>query len=257
MSQLLLFPDPRPLVERLGVQFFREAPAGPGVYLMRDQSDSVLYVGKAKNLRQRLANYRIANPDRLRRRHLRLLRAVVRIDLERCLDEADALSREAHLLRSLRPPFNRAGTWPGPPRFLAWRSTEAGLEFLVSEAVEPGLSFRGPLGFAAYHLRAALFRSLWFALRPDNGWEAMPAGWFRVRRNEALVFSFTGVHAMDVESALSHLARFASGEPELFPNWLEQRTTARAHVFERAVLELDLQVIREAITKTVRSPTFG
>ena len=47
MTQILLFPDPRPLVERLGPHFFRQAPDGPGVYLMRDAANEVLYVGKA------------------------------------------------------------------------------------------------------------------------------------------------------------------------------------------------------------------
>src|SRR5205814_7676629 len=98
MSQMLLFPDPRPLVERLGLEFFRQAPQCPGVYLMRDAADSVLYVGKARNLRKRLGSSRVANPDRLRRRHLRLLRAVTRIELEECPDEASALRRESKLL---------------------------------------------------------------------------------------------------------------------------------------------------------------
>ena len=101
MSQLLLFPDPRPLVERLGPDFFKQAPEAPGVYLMRAMDERVLYVGKAKNLRKRLCNYRVANPDRLRKRHLRLLRAVARIELELCRDEQAALAREAELLLAL------------------------------------------------------------------------------------------------------------------------------------------------------------
>jgi excinuclease UvrABC nuclease subunit len=40
---------------------------------MQDAAGLVLYVGKAKNLRQRLGHYRVANPDRLGRRQLRLL----------------------------------------------------------------------------------------------------------------------------------------------------------------------------------------
>ena len=49
---------------------------------MHDAADVVLYVGKAKNLRKRLNNYRVANSDRMARRHLRLLRAVVRIEMQ-------------------------------------------------------------------------------------------------------------------------------------------------------------------------------
>ena len=104
MTQILLFPDPRPLVERLGPDFFRQAPERPGVYLMRDAADDVLYVGKAKSLRERLASYRVANPDRLRRRHLRLLRSVARIELQECPDELAALARESELLRGTPSP---------------------------------------------------------------------------------------------------------------------------------------------------------
>src|SRR6266481_1825131 len=120
-AQQLMFPDPQPLVERLGREFFQTIPSCPGVYLMRDGAGTVLYVGKAKNLRKRLTSYRVANPDRMPRRHLRLLRAVEWIELEECASESSALARESHLLRSLRPRFNRAGTWPGSPRFLLWR----------------------------------------------------------------------------------------------------------------------------------------
>jgi excinuclease ABC subunit C len=73
-GQILLISDPKPLDERLGRKFFRKIPKRPGVYLMRDKADNVLHVGKAKNLQQRLRNYRNANPDRMPRRHLRTLR---------------------------------------------------------------------------------------------------------------------------------------------------------------------------------------
>ena len=136
-------------MERFGDDFFKALPTGPGVYLMCGASEGVLYVGKAKNLRKRLGSYRVANPDRLRKRHLKLLRAVARIDVQECADEESALTRESELLRTLRPRFNRAGTWPGPSRFLTWRVDARGLELMIGTAVEPGFGFYGPLGARA------------------------------------------------------------------------------------------------------------
>src|SRR5215469_12200296 len=121
MAQALLFPDPRPLDQRLGKTFFRKAPRRPGVYLMKDTDDNVLYVGKARDLKQRLNNYRVANPDRMPRRHLRMVREVTHIEFQFCPNEAAALRHESKLLRSLKTRFNRAGVWPGKTRFIVWR----------------------------------------------------------------------------------------------------------------------------------------
>ena len=243
MTQLLLFPDPRPLVERLGVDFFRQAPEDPGVYLMRDAADTVLYVGKAKNLRKRLASYRVANPDRMRRRQLRLLRAVARIELERCLDEPDALSRESHLLRQLRPRFNRAGTWPGPLRFLAWRLAYDGLHLAVTTSVEPGWGFRGPLGVAALSLRAALVRLVWCALHPEPGLTGMPEGWFHGRQGATVTLSAKD-GSPELEAAHANLA-LAEGRTEAFVSWIRERTTTPTHPFGIAVREADLETVCE------------
>ena len=108
-GQLWLFPPPRPLVERLGEDFFRRLPSRPGVYLMCGPYEGVLYVGKAKNLRRRLASYRVANPERMPRRLIRLLHQVARIEFDVCADEQTATWREEMLICLLAPKFNRAG----------------------------------------------------------------------------------------------------------------------------------------------------
>jgi excinuclease ABC subunit C len=74
---------------------------------MRDASDLLLYVGKAKSLRQRLSSYRY--PVRASRKTVRLMHAVRRIDWEVCPSEQAACLRENELLRVHRPPFNRVG----------------------------------------------------------------------------------------------------------------------------------------------------
>lgn len=114
-GQLWLFDPPRPLVERLGKDFFRTVPAEPGVYLMCGDSEGVLYVGKARNLRKRLASYRVANPERLPRRIIRLLHRVTRIEFDICPTEEIARHREELLICVLTPKFNAAGkVWPRP-----------------------------------------------------------------------------------------------------------------------------------------------
>jgi predicted GIY-YIG superfamily endonuclease len=241
MKQLLLLPDPRPLVERLGQGFFAEAPERPGVYLMRDASDTVLYVGKAKNLRKRLGSYRVANPDRMRRRHLRLLRAIERIELQECPDETTALNREAELLRNLRPRFNRAGTWTGPRRYLAWRLTDLGLELTVLAAAMPDWHYSESMGAGAFPLRVILARLLWSALWPGRGYTGMPEGWFAGRFGERILLG--GTHPTVLETASCVLGQAVHGEPGGVAAWIRERTASQTHPFERAMLALDLEAI--------------
>jgi DNA-binding CsgD family transcriptional regulator len=102
----------------------------------RDEHDGILYVGKAKSLRKRLNSYRVANPERLPRRLLRLLHLARTIDWEICDDEAATLARERELLLTLKPRSNRAGVWVGPPKFLVRRLTEPGIELAALTPTE-------------------------------------------------------------------------------------------------------------------------
>jgi hypothetical protein len=118
-GQLWLFDPPKPVVARFGDVFFSALPTGPGVYLMCGQTEGVLYVGKARNLRKRLGSYRVANPERLPRRTIRMLHQVRRIEWDECPSEEAASHREELLICVLAPKFNSAGkVWERkePPR---------------------------------------------------------------------------------------------------------------------------------------------
>lgn len=83
----------------------RRQPTAPGVYLMRDGAGKVLYVGKAKNLRQRLRSYLAAERDS--RPQIRfLLERAVSVETIVTDTEKEALLLENTLIKEQRPRYN-------------------------------------------------------------------------------------------------------------------------------------------------------
>ena len=240
MAQLLLIPDPRPLDRRLGRKFFRNAPKRPGVYLMKDAQDKLLYVGKAKDMKQRLGNYRVANPDRMARRHLKMVNAVARIDFQFCSTESAALRHEKKLIRSLKPKFNRAGVWPGKTRFIVWRLVGNSLELAVADVPEPGWQRYGPLGAGSHHLHRSLSKMLWLALNPTRAFVELPSGWANGKFGKQVTID---CHESGNEAGAA-LAAYFWNSPEDFLLWLGARFCERTHPFERNVINSELEALR-------------
>jgi predicted GIY-YIG superfamily endonuclease len=228
----------------LGRDFFRQLPESPGVYLMHDAAGAVLYVGKAKNLRKRLNSYRVANSDRMARRHLRLLRAVARIELQACADERAALMTEAELLRSLRPKFNRAGTWPAPPRFFAWRCCDDQMHVTVVDTPPADWLICGPLGRRASILRGAVARLLWVATFPEPGFTGLPIGWFHgVFAPEIIVpcGPLIGLAALKLEGLLN-------GQSAEFCDWVRTQMPSALNRFDQMALDAEFENLIEMVT---------
>jgi predicted GIY-YIG superfamily endonuclease len=235
--QQRLWPDAQPLVERLGREFFRRVPESPGVYLMRGVAESVLYVGKAKNLRHRLGSYRVANPERMARRTLRLLNLVEQIGWEECQSEDAALRRESELLLALKPRFNRAGVWQGPRRFVAWRIVANGLELAVMDAAMEGWTCAGPFGAQAFHLHRALVRLLWCRLHPEAGLAGMPAGWVHGEHGSQVLLSHHD--ASLAEEAFERLTRLTQPGGSSFQEWLLPVMAP----FEQSLRDEDMELV--------------
>lgn len=81
-------------------------PDVPGVYLMRDASGTVLYVGKAKSLRKRVAQYFGERPADKRGKVPSLTALIRRIDYVASASEREALLTERQLIHGLQPFFN-------------------------------------------------------------------------------------------------------------------------------------------------------
>lgn len=80
-------------------------PVNPGVYLLKDHKDKILYVGKAKNLRNRLKTYfqRTESLDARKSSMVKLVRDFFFIVTK---NELEALVLEANLIKQYKPPFN-------------------------------------------------------------------------------------------------------------------------------------------------------
>jgi excinuclease UvrABC nuclease subunit len=248
MGQLLLISDPKPLVERLGRKFFRDAPRRPGVYLMRDAADKIIYVGKAKNLRQRLGSYRTANPDKMPRRHLKMLRQVARIEFRFAHNETSALKDESKLIRSLKPKFNRAGVWPGKTRFIVWRIVQDHLELAVVDVPEPGWQRFGLSGAGSRYLHRTLSRMLWLALNPSRTYAELPTGWAQGLVAPRVTIS-CHQSSVDISARLDAFFWQSSNE---FILWFRTQLSKRTNSFERAAIESDLEILTEFSTKHSR-----
>lgn len=92
----------------LGVQVIlkhnKNFPQLPGVYRMIDEKSQVIYVGKAKNIKKRVANYTKFNDLSLRIQRMVMQTADMEIIV--CKTEAEALLLEAELIKKFKPKYN-------------------------------------------------------------------------------------------------------------------------------------------------------
>ncbi|MBS1675094.1 MAG: excinuclease ABC subunit UvrC [Actinobacteria bacterium] len=82
-----------------------EIPTDPGVYRFRDAQGRVLYVGKAKNLRQRLSNY-FAPLRTLHERTRRMVTTAASVEWTVVPTDVDSLQLEYMWIKEFDPPFN-------------------------------------------------------------------------------------------------------------------------------------------------------
>jgi hypothetical protein len=210
--QLHLFAPPRPLLERLGADFFHGVPRAPGVYIMTAR-ERLLYIGQSKNLRARLGSYKNARPDRAPRKIIRLIHQVDSIVWEKCENAAAARLRENELLRLHRPKFNSVGTYPKAYTFFWMRRGLNGLEIGRTNEPEPGAQLFGAFKTRALAGYGALLRLLWAVLHPPASPFDAPALLLSTRPPRSFMFGeFSGPAARLLDS----LPGFLEGTSEEF-----------------------------------------
>jgi len=85
----------------------KEVPQKPGVYFMLNKNDEIIYIGKAKNLKDRLGSYfyhNVSHSTKVKK----LVRYVHKVDWETTGSELSALLTESRMIKSHKPRFNSA-----------------------------------------------------------------------------------------------------------------------------------------------------
>ena len=84
-------------------------PTGPGLYFMKDADEKVLYIGKAKNLRSRVAAYFQPGANLHESRGpwiVEMTEKTATVDFLQTESEVDAILQEARLIKDIHPPYN-------------------------------------------------------------------------------------------------------------------------------------------------------
>src|SRR3954452_25360266 len=124
----------------------KRVPRVPGVYFFYDGRGRLLYIGKAKRLRDRLRSYRRVDPRTAPENVAALAPRIREVRWQLCSSERAALRRESELLHAIRPPFNLAGVEPGHYLFIVLKRGKRCPATFGSAPVSAGKSRNSPKG---------------------------------------------------------------------------------------------------------------
>ncbi len=160
LEDLLTLPTARGASDYRKIELARDLPRAPGVYMFRDRNGTVIYVGKAKNLRTRVTSY-FHGDDR--RSTADMLRRLDRIDTVLCAGELEALVTEVRMIHAHRPQYNRRSR-PSRSNHFVTLTNETFPRFSLTRTIHP--TARVTLGpFRSRRSAELVMTALWDATR--------------------------------------------------------------------------------------------
>jgi excinuclease UvrABC nuclease subunit len=145
---------------KFGLTALATVPGAPGVYRFTDADGVVLYVGKAKDLRRRLAQYRTAGRRQAHRRMRAIGAAAHAFSFEVAVSHEAAELAEIRLIQRLRPRFNIVGAYSGRYPFFGLAALGGELRLCLTSRPEAAAGFELFGAFRSAERAAAAFEAL-------------------------------------------------------------------------------------------------
>ncbi|MEA3510971.1 MAG: GIY-YIG nuclease family protein, partial [Actinomycetota bacterium] len=191
LDDLLTLPTARGSAHYGKISLTESIPRKPGVYFFVDRDGTVIYVGKAKNLRTRVRSYFYGDD---RKSVAQMLRDLERVDHLVCSTEIEAEVTELRLIGEHRPRYNRRSRPPRSQHWVKLTSERYPRLSMVRTVRDDGVPYLGP--FRSRQAAETVVHAIWDAapIRRCNG-----AG---TKRIAACSFSQLGVALCPCDGSL-------------------------------------------------------
>jgi excinuclease ABC subunit C len=234
----------------------RTLPDKPGVYLFRDTSGRVIYVGKAKSVRKRVASHFSKAQVPSSPGHAEMIAAVDGIECVVVASEAEALLAEQSFIKQYRPRFNiRLRDDKSYPFIAISLDEDFPRVYFTRERHRPGRAYFGPYS-SAKRVRSTLeVLAKVFMYRSCTGPEpgrrsGSPCLDYYIKRCEAPCVGY--VSKEDYRHSIDGVIDFLSGRFKAIERDLEERMTAAAaeQEYEQATLDRNrLRAVRSLMER--------
>jgi DNA polymerase-3 subunit epsilon len=159
LDDLLRLPTARGAPHFSKIELTEKLPRKPGVYFFEDRDGHVIYVGKAKNLRNRVRSYFYGDD---RRSVSQMLRDLVEIDFTTCPTEIEAEVTELRLIHTHAPRYNRRSRPPRSPQYVKLTAERYPRLSVVRTLRDDGCLYLGP--FRSRRVANNVVAAVWDAI---------------------------------------------------------------------------------------------
>ncbi len=234
----------------------RELPDQPGVYLFRDAKGRVIYVGKAKSIRKRVASHFSKSRPQDTPGHDEMVTRAQHVECVVVGSEAEALLAEQSFIKQYRPRFNvKLRDDKSYPYICISLDEEFPRVYFTRERHRPGRVYFGPYSNAKRVRNTLDLLGKVFMFRTCTGAEpgrrsGNPCLDYYIKRCEAPCVGYVSVERY--RASIDRVVDFLSGRFKAIERDLEQRmrAAAAAEEFEQATLERNrLHAVRSLLER--------